>query len=201
MKAIPAIELIGMMDSPFVRRVAIALEYYGLPFINTPLSVYRSPELLAAINPLMTVPVLRFGSEQLIDSARILDWISSQAENPWLPPSRDLTQAAAVSDVIALKTGEYYREVGLREPVAVNTPAVRRLLAQINAGLQLLDTNSILQPTLEQATINEVTVAIATSYAFSQEVNVALKMNLVSAPNLERWFVSFEDALRANQSG
>jgi Glutathione S-transferase, N-terminal domain len=61
-------ELIGMMDSPFVRRVAIALDAYGISYAHTPLSVYRNPELLAAINPLMTVPVLQYGGKQLIDS-------------------------------------------------------------------------------------------------------------------------------------
>jgi glutathione S-transferase len=42
------IELIGMMDSPFVRRVAIALSCYELSYTLNPLSVYNKPEQLAA---------------------------------------------------------------------------------------------------------------------------------------------------------
>jgi glutathione S-transferase len=42
------IKLVGMMDSPYVRRVAISLELYGVEFESQPLSVFstskRSPE-------------------------------------------------------------------------------------------------------------------------------------------------------------
>jgi hypothetical protein len=53
------IELVGMLDSPFVRRVAIALTVYEIPFQLNPLSVYSNSEQLAAINPMLAVPVLR----------------------------------------------------------------------------------------------------------------------------------------------
>jgi glutathione S-transferase len=36
------IKLIGMMDSPYVRRVAISLELYGVEFESRPLSVFSS---------------------------------------------------------------------------------------------------------------------------------------------------------------
>jgi hypothetical protein len=37
-------KLIGMMDSPYVRRVAISLELYGVEFESHPLSVFSSFE-------------------------------------------------------------------------------------------------------------------------------------------------------------
>ena len=37
-------KLIGMMDSPYVRRVAVSLELYGIEFESMPLSVFRSFE-------------------------------------------------------------------------------------------------------------------------------------------------------------
>ncbi|HQX46286.1 MAG TPA: glutathione S-transferase N-terminal domain-containing protein [Steroidobacteraceae bacterium] len=36
-------KLIGMFDSPFVRRVAIALRHYGMPFEHLDWSVGRDP--------------------------------------------------------------------------------------------------------------------------------------------------------------
>lgn len=35
-------QLIGMLDSPFVRRVAIALRLLDLPYEHRPLSVFRN---------------------------------------------------------------------------------------------------------------------------------------------------------------
>jgi glutathione S-transferase len=50
--------LIGQYDSPYVRRVGIALELYGLPFQHEAYSVFRDAERIAAYNPLRKVPTL-----------------------------------------------------------------------------------------------------------------------------------------------
>jgi glutathione S-transferase len=66
--------LIGQYDSPFVRRVAIALTLYGLAFEHRPWSVWADGERLAAINPLRRVPTLVLDDGELaIESAAILD--------------------------------------------------------------------------------------------------------------------------------
>ncbi len=66
--------LIGQYDSPFVRRVAIALGLYGLAYDHRPWSTFGDADKIAAYNPLLRVPtlVLEDGSV-LIDSAAILD--------------------------------------------------------------------------------------------------------------------------------
>ena len=66
--------LIGMYDSPFVRRVAIALTLYGFEFEHRPWSVFRDAEMIAPYNPLFRVPTLVLDDgEVLIESAAILD--------------------------------------------------------------------------------------------------------------------------------
>ena len=66
--------LIGQYDSPFVRRTAIALKLYGLPFEHRPWSTFGDADRIAPYNPLLRVPVLVLdGGEALIDSAAILD--------------------------------------------------------------------------------------------------------------------------------
>ncbi|MGJ4940205.1 glutathione S-transferase family protein [Bradyrhizobium sp. HKCCYLS1011] len=66
--------LIGQYDSPFVRRTAIALKLYDLPFEHRPWSTFGDAETIAQYNPLLRVPVLVLDSgEALIDSAAILD--------------------------------------------------------------------------------------------------------------------------------
>jgi Glutathione S-transferase, N-terminal domain len=50
--------LIGQYDSPFVRRVAIALRLYGLPFEHRPWSTFGEGDKIAPFNPLRRVPTL-----------------------------------------------------------------------------------------------------------------------------------------------
>src|SRR5450631_1719191 len=68
--------LIGQYDSPFVRRVAIALRLYGLPFEHRPWSTFGEGEKIAPYNPLRRVPTLALdGGEALIESTAILDYL------------------------------------------------------------------------------------------------------------------------------
>ncbi|MFC0588473.1 glutathione S-transferase family protein [Novosphingobium aquiterrae] len=67
-------QLIGQFDSPFVRRVGIALELYGMAYEHLPWSTFGDWERFARHNPLRRVPTLVLDSgEALIDSAAILD--------------------------------------------------------------------------------------------------------------------------------
>ena len=50
--------LIGQYDSPFVRRVGIALTLYGLPFEHKPWSTFGDAEKIRPYNPLTRVPTL-----------------------------------------------------------------------------------------------------------------------------------------------
>ena len=68
--------LIGQYDSPFVRRVAIALRLYGLSFEHMPWSTFGDADKIAPYNPLRRVPTLVLGSgEALIESTAILDYL------------------------------------------------------------------------------------------------------------------------------
>ena len=68
--------LIGQYDSPFVRRTAIALRLYGLPYEHRPWSTFADAEQVAAYNPLRRVPTLVLDDgEALIESGAILDYL------------------------------------------------------------------------------------------------------------------------------
>lgn len=72
--------LIGQYDSPFVRRVALALRFYGIPFEQTPWSTFGDAEKIALYNPLMRVPTLVLDDgEVLIESTAILDYLDELA--------------------------------------------------------------------------------------------------------------------------
>ena len=66
--------LVGQYDSPFVRRVAVTLNHYHMPFTRNPLSIFRNAAEVQKLNPLLRVPVLILeGGETLIDSHAIID--------------------------------------------------------------------------------------------------------------------------------
>ena len=68
--------LIGQYDSPFVRRVAIAMRLYGIKFDHKPWSTFGDAEKIAPYNPLRRVPTLVLDSgEALIESHIILDYL------------------------------------------------------------------------------------------------------------------------------
>ena len=68
--------LIGQYDSPFVRRVGIALVHLGFPFEHRPWSVFSDSDKIAPYNPLVRVPTLVLADgEALLDSAVILDYL------------------------------------------------------------------------------------------------------------------------------
>jgi len=66
--------LIGQYDSPFVRRVAVTLKLYDLPYRHAPLSAFGDVEEIARYNPLRRVPTLVYeDGVALTDSSAIVD--------------------------------------------------------------------------------------------------------------------------------
>src|SRR5437763_7048220 len=91
--------LIGQYDSPFVRRVAIAMRMYGFDFEHCPWSVFGDGDKIAQYNPLRRVPTLGLDSgEVLIESTIILDHLDEMAG-----PARALMADSGPSRREALK--------------------------------------------------------------------------------------------------
>ncbi|MGL4592714.1 MAG: glutathione S-transferase N-terminal domain-containing protein, partial [Aestuariivirga sp.] len=72
--------LVGQYDSPFVRRVAVTLHHYHMPFTRNTMSVFGDAKAMQKINPLIRVPSLILeGGETLIDSGAIIDALDEMA--------------------------------------------------------------------------------------------------------------------------
>src|SRR5580658_4198989 len=70
-------QLIGMLDSPYVRRVAIALIIAKIPFIHRPISLFRHIDQFSKLNPLLKAPtLLTDDGVTLMDSSVILDYLA-----------------------------------------------------------------------------------------------------------------------------
>ncbi len=80
--------LIGMLDSPYVRRVAISLQVLGLRFEHQSLSVFRTFAEFQKINPVVKAPTLvADDGTVLMDSTLILEYAEALARPRTLMPS------------------------------------------------------------------------------------------------------------------
>src|SRR5262245_13138807 len=106
--------LIGQFDSPFVRRVGIAMTLYGLNFEHRPWSTFGDADKIRAYNPLTRVPTLVLDNgEVLIDSHIIVDYLDGlmPTERRMFPVSEPARRQAL--KVAALATGMADKAVSL----------------------------------------------------------------------------------------
>lgn len=73
-------KLVGLLDSPFVRRTFISARMLGIPFEHLPLSVFRTFDAFHALNPLVKAPTLILDDgEVMVDSNAIIAWLERLA--------------------------------------------------------------------------------------------------------------------------
>jgi glutathione S-transferase len=138
--------LIGMFDSPYVRRVAVTLQHLGLPFEHGNWSVGADFDRIREYSPLGRVPVLVMDDGTvLVESGAILDAIDD-----WVGPGRALLPASGASRREALrlvslaigageKAREQLHERMVRPPEKYHEPWVARCREQMHGALELLE--------------------------------------------------------------
>jgi glutathione S-transferase len=139
-------QLIGLFDSPYVRRVAISLHLYGMGFEHVALSVFRNQDEMRAINPLLKVPMLVLDSgEKLIESSFILDYLDSEvaAEKRLMPAAgparRQVQRQCAVALLGAEKAVQIVYETQLRPTQFSYEAWATRCAAQMHAAFAMLE--------------------------------------------------------------
>ncbi|TDX61992.1 glutathione S-transferase [Methylosinus sp. sav-2] len=137
--------LIGMLDSPYVRRVAVSLNAFGLPFVHEPLSVFRDFDAFAGINPIVKAPTLVSNEGvTLLDSTLILDYLERL-----VPAERRLTPERPehflrAQRIIGLALAANEKTVQLvyeskRPDERRHAPWVERVEGQLLAAYRLLE--------------------------------------------------------------
>lgn len=138
--------LIGMFDSPFVRRVAISLKYLGMPFEHGNWSVGRDFDRIRRYNALGRVPTLVLDDgEVLCESSAILDYLDDAAgpERALLPRTgrkrRDSLQLMSLAIGAAEKARDQIYERQFRPAEKQHEPWRQRLQTQMHGALSELD--------------------------------------------------------------
>jgi glutathione S-transferase len=138
--------LIGMFDSPFVRRVAITMRLLEMPFEHANWSVGRDFGRIREYNPLGRVPTLvTDDNERLMESAAILDYLDELAgpQRALLPRSgrerREALNLMAMATGAAEKGVLQLYERAFRPEDKRHQPWVERCRLQMNSALAAID--------------------------------------------------------------
>jgi glutathione S-transferase len=138
--------LIGMFDSPYVRRVAVTLKHLDIPFEHGNWSVGADFERIRRYSPLGRVPVLvTDDGVALTESSAILDAIDDRVgpRRALLPPTGDARREALRLMALATGAGEKARdqlyERMVRPPEKYHEPWVARCREQMHGALGLLE--------------------------------------------------------------
>jgi len=172
--------LIGQYDSPFVRRVAIAMRIYGIAFEHRPWSTFGDADKIAAFNPLRRVPTaVRDDGAVLIESAAILDWLDEQAGDKALIPRAGEARRAQLH-VCALGQGLAEKSVALLYERVLHKRSTDLWTSRCRA--QILDTLSALELSLEKnggdfwfgQTMGHADIMVACALRFLKEAHAGL---------------------------
>jgi glutathione S-transferase len=143
---IGTMRLIGMLDSPYVRRVAISLHLMGLRCDSEQVSVFRHFEAFAKINPVVKAPTLVTDDGLvLMDSTLILDYAERLVEPAFSLMPADVKDYGRAQRLIGLalaaceKSVQLVYERTLRPAEKQHQPWIDRVRGQMLAAYGALN--------------------------------------------------------------
>jgi glutathione S-transferase len=171
-------QLIGMLDSPYVRRVAISLQLLGLRFEHRSISVFSTFDQFREINPVVKAPSLICDDgEVLMDSTLIIEYAEALAggRKSLVPSSLHERQHTLREVGLALaaceKSIQIVYERNLRPAEKFHEPWITRVTGQLLAAYQILEKNLIARPlAATSATIDQAGVSVAIAWHFTQQM-------------------------------
>lgn len=172
--------LIGRYFSPFVRRSAVTLREYGIPYEQRALKVWDEADEVRAANPLGRVPALILDDgETIVDSAVILDALDHMVPADKALTPRDGRERRRVMSLVELGAGAAEKAVAAQYERAykpaekVHQPWIEHCEGQSKAGFEALDRMAEM-PWIagEQMTQADITAVVA--WEFLNVINLAL---------------------------
>ncbi|MBK5417370.1 glutathione S-transferase [Pseudomonas sp. TH31] len=167
-------KLIGMLDSPYVRRVAISAQHLGISLEHDPVSVFRHFEQFQQINPVVKAPTLVLDDgEVLMDSTLIIEYLEALAGPAKSLVPSDLKQRARSLRVIGLalaaceKSVQLYYERNLRPEDIQYQPWVERVEGQLVAAYSALERELAKQPLNYGTSIGQDGITVAVAWSFT----------------------------------
>jgi glutathione S-transferase len=169
-------KLIGMLDSPFVRRVAISMRLLGLPFEHAAVSVFRGFDAFQQINPVVKAPTLICDDGSvLMDSTLMLIYAEALAGRSLMPtaPAELTRELRLIGLALAAceKTAQIVYERGLRPAEKRHAPWVERVTGQLVAACRELDGELAARPLdKSEAGLRQSGLTVSVAWTFNQFV-------------------------------
>jgi glutathione S-transferase len=171
--------LIGMFDSPFVRRVAISMQLLDIGYEHADWSVGRDFERIRQYNPLGRVPTLVLDDgEVLAESAAILDFLDDRVgpARALLPAAgserRQALQQMALAMGAAEKGREQIYERAFRPADKRHEPWLQRCRTQMHGALAVIERHCEgrgAQPWLVGSSLSQADITVSCGFTFLRE--------------------------------
>jgi glutathione S-transferase len=170
-------QLIGLLDSPYVRCTAISLQLLNLPFVHRPLSVFRNFDEFHAINPVVKAPTLICDDGTvLLDSTLMLDYAETLATPERLLMPVEPQQRLVALRVIGLALATCEKSIQIiyeqqKRPLEYQyEPWLERARGQLLAACDLLEAELQKQPlATDSASINQAGITVGVTWHFLQQ--------------------------------
>lgn len=183
-------QLVGMLDSPYVRRVAVSLQLMGLPFEHASVSVFSAFAQFQAINPLVKAPSLVCDDGQvLMDSTLILAYAEALPGRRLSLMPESLAELQHALRIIGLgltaceKSVQIIYERKLRPAEKLHQPWIARVTGQLLAAYGALEAEISHQaPSVGTRRIDQAALTTAVAWHFTQ----AMLPEVVDAANHPR---------------
>ena len=167
--------LVGMLDSPYVRRAAITGTLLEVPFEHRSVSVFRHMEEFRAINPLIKAPTLVTDdgiaiSESLLIIQHFED-VAGRSLRPLEGVARRRDLALTGIGIVAADKAvsiEYERK---RPEAQRYAPWQERIVAQLDTALDLLDAAAVRGEIAAGAALRPGDIAATIAWGFCRFVS------------------------------
>ena len=171
--------LIGMFDSPFVRRVAVSMQLLDIGFEHANWSVGRDFDRIRQHSALGRVPTLVLDDgEVLAESAAILDYLDDRVgpARALLPSGGAARRAALRQIALAIGAAEKGRdqiyEQAFRPPDKRHEPWVERCRTQMHGALAEIERFCVArggEPWLIGAALGQADITVSCAFTFLRE--------------------------------
>jgi glutathione S-transferase len=172
--------IVGMLDSPFVRRVAVCFGHLQIEFRHEPVSVFSTFEQFRNINPVVKAPTLVCDDGTvLMDSTLILHYAEarlSDGRSLWNPDPGQLAheyRVVGLSLAACEKSAQLIYERNLRPPEAQFAPWKDRVRGQLLAAYAALEQEVHAYPAVFDHDNRHASIIAAIAWQFSHSMLAA----------------------------
>ncbi|WP_454763272.1 glutathione S-transferase [Cupriavidus campinensis] len=189
--------LIGMLDSPYVRRAAISLALLDVPFEHESVSVFRTFEQFRSINPVVKAPSLVCDNGVvLMDSSLIIDYAEALAGRSLMPAEIGERQRALRIIGLALaaceKAVQDVYERNLRPADKQHQPWLDRVEGQLASAYALLEQEIAARVVPADAgALTQADLTVAVAWSFTQAL-LPGKVSVADHPSLAAFAAAVE---------